>query len=166
MVLATVDPAGVPSARAVLLKGLDERGLVFYTSYESRKGREIAANPAVALVFTWLALHRQVRIEGTAVRVTDAEADAYFATRPTGARIGSAASSQSAVIPDRAWLDARVAELAVHHPDGAVPRPGTWGGFRVVPGTVELWQGRPNRLHDRIRYRRAGDGWLRERLAP
>lgn len=166
MVLATVDPAGVPSARAVLLKGLDERGLVFYTSYESRKAADIEANPAVALTFVWIPLHRQVRVQGVATKVPPEESDAYFAVRPPGARIGSAASVQSRVIPDRAWLEARVAELSARYPEGDVPRPATWGGYRVAPTEVELFQGRPNRLHDRIRYRREGDGWVRERLAP
>jgi len=166
MVLATVDAAGIPSARAVLLKGLDERGLVFYTSYEGRKAADIEANPAVAAVFTWIPLHRQVRVQGVATRVPPEESDAYFAARPAGARIGSAASVQSRVIPDRAWLEERAAELAARHPDGNVPRPPTWGGYLVTPVEVELFQGRPDRLHDRIRYRRDGDGWVRERLAP
>jgi len=166
MVLATVDAAGIPSARAVLLKGLDDRGLVFYTSYEGRKAADIDANPAVAAVFTWIPLHRQVRVQGVATRVPPGESDAYFAARPPGARIGSAASVQSRVIPDRAWLEARAAELAARYPDGNVPRPPTWGGYRVTPVEVELFQGRPDRLHDRIRYRRDGEGWVRERLAP
>lgn len=166
MVLATVDPAGVPSARAVLLKGIDGRGLVFYTSYESLKAADIEANPAVALVFVWIPLHRQVRVRGVAAKVPPEESDAYFAARPSGARIGSAASIQSRVIPDRMWLEMRAVELAARYPEGNVPRPATWGGYRVTPTEVELFQGRPNRLHDRIRYRRDGDAWVRERLAP
>ncbi len=166
MVLSTVGPEGRPSARAVLLKGYDQEGFVFFTNKRSRKGREIRQNPAVALTFVWPKIHRQLRIEGTAFEVGDAESDAYFATRPAGARIGAAASPQSEVIPDRAWLERRVAELWAEHPDGDVPRPEHWGGYRVVPETIEFWQGREDRLHDRFRYRRVGDAWVLERLAP
>ncbi len=166
MVLSTVGPDGRPSARAVLLKGHDRRGFVFFTNRRSRKGREIRQNAAVALTFVWPKIHRQIRIEGTASEVDDAESDAYFATRPAGARIGAAASPQSEVIPDRAWLERRVADLWAEHPDGDVPRPEHWGGYRVVPETIEFWQGREDRLHDRFRYRRVGDAWVLERLAP
>jgi pyridoxamine 5'-phosphate oxidase len=146
----------------VLLKAADERGLVFFTHYTSRKGRELEANPNVALLFHWAELGRQVRIEGGASRVSAEESDAYFATRPEGARIGANASRQSEVLAERAELERRVAELA-----GAEPsRPETWGGFRVVPHAWEFWQHRDDRLHDRFRYTRAGEGWLIERLYP
>lgn len=167
MVLATADADGRPSARTVLLKGLDARGLVLYTNRSSRKGTEIAANPAVSLVFPWIDLQRQVVVCGTAAPVDDAESDAYFASRPRGSQLGAAASPQSTVIPDRATLlDARAA-LDAAHPEGtAVPRPAHWGGLRVAPDSVEFWQGRPDRLHDRLRYRRDGGAWVVERLAP
>jgi pyridoxamine 5'-phosphate oxidase len=168
MILATADSDCRPSARTVLLKGLDERGFVFYTNLESRKGSEVAANPHAALVFTWTTLHRQVVVRGTVERVADAEADAYFASRPRGSRLGALASPQSRVIPSRAVLDERLAELERDHPEGAeIPRPAAWGGLRVVPEEVEFWQGRPDRLHDRLRFR-SGDGgsWAVERLAP
>ena len=166
MILSTVGPDGFPSARAVLLKGYGPEGFTFYTNRRSRKGRELAANPAAALTFLWDFMHRQVRIEGPVVDVPDAEADAYFASRPPGAKIGAAASPQSQVIPDRAWLERRVRELWERYPDGDVPRPPHWGGYRVVPEVVEFWQGRENRLHDRFRYRRDGAGWRVDRLAP
>lgn len=166
MVLATATPDGSPSCRAVLLKGLDERGLVFFTSYASRKGRELADNPRAALVFVWIPLHRQVRVEGGVEQVSAGESDAYFATRPAGARLGAASSPQSEPIPDRGWLEQRVAMLAAEHPDGDVPRPSWWGGYRLVPTSVEFWQGRPDRLHDRVRYRRVASEWAVERLAP
>lgn len=166
MVLSTVGPEGRPSARAVLLKGHDHRGFVFFTNKRSRKGREIAENPAVALTFVWPAIHRQIRIEGIASEVTDVESDAYFVTRPAGARIGAAASPQSEVIPDRAWLERRMEELRARYPDGDIPRPEHWGGYRVAPETIEFWQGREDRVHDRFRYRRSGSDWILERLAP
>lgn len=166
MVLATATPDGTPSARAVLLKDLDDRGLVFFTSYSSRKGRELADNPRAALTFLWIPLHRQVRIEGVVEQVSAGESDAYFATRPSGARLGAASSPQSEPIPDRSWLERRVASLAAEHPDGDVPRPPWWGGYRLVPTSVEFWQGRPDRLHDRVLYRRAPSAWTVERLAP
>ena len=165
MTLATATPDGRPSARMVLLRGFDERGFRFYTNYESRKAAELAANPRAALVFWWDKLERQVRIEGTVERTSRAESEAYFASRPPGSQLSAAASPQSRVI-DRATLERRVTELATSLPDGKVPLPDFWGGYRLTPEVVEFWQGRPNRLHDRLRYRRAGDGWVIERLAP
>lgn len=166
MVLATVDAEGQPSVRAVLLKGLDARGAVFYTNYESAKARDLEANPRAALALVWPALYRQVRIAGTVTRTSAQESDAYFASRPPGSRIGAWASPQSAVIADRTELEARVAEVAARHPDG-LPRPAHWGGYRVSLDRVELWQGRPDRLHDRLRYvRDPAGGWRVERLAP
>jgi pyridoxamine 5'-phosphate oxidase len=167
MILATCTPDGVPSARAVLLKALDTRGFTFFTNYDSRKGREMAANPRVALCFLWHPLERQVRVEGTVEVVTAEESDAYFAVRPLGSRLGAWASPQSAVIPDRAFLEKRHAELTARYPDGSVPRPPNWGGYRVLPAVIEFWQGRPSRLHDRIVFTRRPDGsWDRNRLAP
>lgn len=166
MTLATADAAGRPSARAVLLKGLDGRGAVFYTNYGSAKARDLEANPHAALALVWPALFRQVRIAGAVTRTSDEESDAYFASRPTGSRLSAWASPQSAVIADRAALQARVAEVAARHPEG-LPRPAHWGGYRVALDRVELWQGRPDRLHDRLRYTRApGGGWRLDRLAP
>ena len=168
MVLATAAPDGVPSARTVLLKGLDERGLAFYTNLRSRKGRELAANPRAALVFPWLSLQRQVIVEGRVEVVGSGEADAYFASRPHGARLAALASAQSQRLDSREQLDRAYAELAERHPEGThVPRPSWWGGLRVVPASVEFWQGRANRLHDRLRYRCTDSGaWVLERLAP
>lgn len=166
MTLATADAAGRPSARVVLLKGFDRRGFVFFTNYQSRKGRELAANPFVALVFFWPELERQVRIEGQAAPITAAESDAYFASRPRGSQLGAWASAQSSVIADRAALEREVERLAQQFGAGPIPRPPHWGGYRVAPELIEFWQGRPNRLHDRLRYRRGGDAWLLERLAP
>ena len=165
MTLATATPDGRPSARMVLLRGFDQRGFCFYTNYESRKAAELAANPRAALVFWWGELERQVRIEGTVERTSRAESEAYFASRPPGSQLSAAASPQSRVI-DRGTLERRVAELATSLPDGEVPLPDFWGGYRLTPEVVEFWQGRPNRLHDRLRYRRAGDAWVIERLAP
>jgi pyridoxamine 5'-phosphate oxidase len=166
MVLATTDGGGHPSARAVLLKGFDRRGFAFYSNFESRKAAEIAENPWVALVFLWLPLHRQVRIEGSIERLAEDESDAYFATRPLGARLGAHVSPQSRVIPDRAWLHERLADLERRFADGSVPRPVHWGGYRVRPARFEFWQGQPDRLHDRLQYREVGGRWLVERLAP
>jgi pyridoxamine 5'-phosphate oxidase len=166
MTLATVDAAGQPSARTVLLKAVDRRGLTFYTNLESRKARELAANPKAALLFWWPPQGRQVRFEGEIEPVDDAEADAYFATRPRGSQIGAWASAQSNVVADRATLEAAEREIAARFAHRAVPRPPFWGGYRLVPARVEFWQGRINRLHDRLRYSRRGEAWDLERLAP
>ena len=167
MTLATATPDGRPSARMVLIKGADERGFVFFSNYESRKGRELDANPYAALVFYWAELERQIRIEGRVERVSPQESDAYFQSRPAGSRLGAWASRQSAVIAGRAELEGRLADLAAQHPGGDVPRPPHWGGYRVVPESIKFWQGRPSRLHDRLRYRLREDGtWLVERLSP
>jgi len=167
MTLATATLDGAPSARIVLLKGVDERGFTFFTNYESRKGREMAANPRVALVVMWHQLERQVRVEGTVEKVTEAESDAYFITRPLGSRLGAWASQQSQIIPGREFLEAQHTALMAKYPDGNVPRPPNWGGYRVLPLSIEFWQGRPSRLHDRILFtRRADDSWDRVRLSP
>jgi pyridoxamine 5'-phosphate oxidase len=166
MILATATPDGVPSARAVLLKALDARGFTFFTNYDSRKGHEMAANSRVALVFLWHQLERQVRVEGSVEVVTAAESDEYYAKRPLGSRLGAWASPQSAVIPDRAFLEKAHAELMAKYPGGDPPRPPNWGGYRAVPEVIEFWQGRPSRLHDRIRFTRTPPGWRRDRLAP
>jgi pyridoxamine 5'-phosphate oxidase len=167
-VMATADAAGRPSARTVLLKEVDEDGFVIYTNLESRKGREAAANPHASLVFPWVPLHRQVVVTGAVERLSDKEADAYFASRPHGSQLGALASPQSQIIPSRAVLDHARAQLARRYPEGSrVPRPRRWGGLRVVPDSVEFWQGRADRLHDRLRFRRdAGGPWKVERLAP
>jgi pyridoxamine 5'-phosphate oxidase len=166
MTLATATPDGRPSARMVLLRGFDERGFCFYTNYESRKGAELAANPRAALVFWWGELQRQVRIEGRVEPTTREESEAYFHSRPPGSQLSAAASPQSKVIDGRAVLERRVTQLATGLPDGAMPLPDFWGGFRLTHEVVEFWQGRPNRLHDRLRYRRTGGTWTIERLAP
>jgi len=166
MTLATATPDGRPSARMVLLRDFDERGFCFYTNYQSRKGDELAANPRAALVFWWDKLERQVRIEGRVERTSRAESEAYFSSRPPGSQLSAAASPQSRVIDGRATLERRVTELATGQRDGQVPLPEFWGGYRLAHEVVEFWQGRPNRLHDRLRYRRAGSGWKLERLAP
>ena len=167
MTLATASHEGVPSARIVLLKGLDERGLVFFTDQRSRKGRELDANPVAALVFWWGELERQVRVSGGVSRVSDAESEQYFRSRPLGSRLGAWASEQSVVLPDRATLDSRWEAASRRYGAGEIPRPPYWGGFRVVPAEYEFWQGRPNRLHDRLRYRRgATEAWIIERLSP
>jgi pyridoxamine 5'-phosphate oxidase len=165
MALATVDAHGRPGSRMVLLKGVDEKGFVFFTNYESRKGLDLAANPMAALLFWWDRLHRQVRVEGRVEKVEDAESERYFQSRPYGSRIGAAASPQSRVIGSRAELEERFRALEAAHPED-LPRPAHWGGFRVVPDHFEFWQGRESRLHDRLVYRPAGDAWRIERLAP
>lgn len=165
MTLATVAADGAPSARIVLLKGVDHGGFVFYTSYHSRKGRELAANPRAALVFHWTELEREVRIEGTVARVSAAESDEYFASRPLPSRHAAIASPQSEVIAGRAALESRFAAAAADHGEAA-PRPAHWGGYRLLPVAVEFWQGRPSRLHDRLQYTITGDRWSIRRLAP
>jgi pyridoxamine 5'-phosphate oxidase len=167
MVLATVGPDGQPSARTVLLKGLDPRGFVFFTHLTSRKGREALAEPRVALVFPWHDIERQVLVTGRAHPVTEEESDVYFSRRPRFSQLGALASPQSEVLPSREPLEWARAEFAERYPEGqAVPRPEHWGGLRVVPDAVEFWQGREDRLHDRLRWRDAGDAWVVERLAP
>ena len=166
MTVSTVDAEGRPSARIVLLRGADERGFAFFTNYDSAKAADLEANPAVALTFGWLEIHRQVRITGTVTRLPEAESDAYFASRPPGSRLGAWASPQSAVLTDRAELERSLDAVRERFGDGDIPRPPNWGGYLVHHETVEFWQGRPNRLHDRLRYRRDGDAWVVERLAP
>ena len=167
MTLATVDPTGRPSVRVVLLKGLGEDGFVFFTDRRSRKGRELEANPAAALVFWWPELERQVRVSGTCVRHDDTGSDAYFASRPRGSQLGAWASEQSSELASRAELEARLEAATVRFGDGAIPRPPHWGGYRLVPDELEFWQGRPNRLHDRIVFTRTPEpGWRRARLSP
>jgi pyridoxamine 5'-phosphate oxidase len=165
MTLATVDARGRPSGRIVLLKGVDPLGFVFYTNYESRKGRDLAANPAAALTFLWKELERQVRVEGMVEKVSGEESTAYFDTRPLGSRIGAWASPQSEAIENRDWLEARWAKMTDQH-GTKPPRPPHWGGYRLRPEYIEFWQGRMSRLHDRIAYARAPDGWKISRLAP
>lgn len=167
MTLATATPDGIPSARTVLLKGFDERGLVFYSNYESQKGRELAANPHASLLFHWARLGRQVRVNGTVQHTSEEESEAYFHSRPTGSQLSAAVSHQSQVIPNREWLEQRLSELEEEVGDDEVPLPSYWGGFRLVPHSFEFWQGRPNRLHDRLRYTLQPDGsWMVERLSP
>jgi pyridoxamine 5'-phosphate oxidase len=166
MILATATTEGKPSARTVLLKGYDERGFVFYTSYEGRKAGELEVNPMCALLFYWGELERQVRIEGRASRLSSEESDAYFASRPRGSRLGAWASEQSLPVEDRSVLEERVRALEKEYEGREIPRPPFWGGYRVEPDTIEFWQGRENRLHDRIVYHRSGRGWKIVRLQP
>ena len=166
MTLATATAEGRPSARVVLLKGFDERGFSFFTNYLSRKGQELAANPYAALCFWWVTLERQVRIEGTAMKLPPAESDAYFASRPLGSRLGAFVSAQSQVISGRAVLEERLAQLQEEYADKEPQRPAHWGGYLVVPQVFEFWQGGPHRLHDRLRYTLEDSGWLLERLSP
>jgi pyridoxamine 5'-phosphate oxidase len=167
MTLATVSPDGRPSARIVLLKEIDQRGLVFYTDFRSRKGTELARNPEAALVFWWGELERQVRVSGRADRISDAESEAYYRSRPAGSRLSAWASHQSAVVKDRATLETEWDAASRRYPEGNIPRPPYWGGYRLVPSEYEFWQGRPNRLHDRLRYRLTKESrWTIDRLSP
>jgi pyridoxamine 5'-phosphate oxidase len=168
MVVASCTPDAVPSARMVLLRGVDDRGFCFYTNYDSRKGRELDANPRAAIAFHWPEVLRQVRATGAVERVDDAESDAYWNNRPRASRVSAWASEQSEVVVSRDELEARVVELEARFADGDIPRPPGWGGYRVVPDDVEFWQHRDDRLHDRLRYARraGGDGWRIERLQP
>ena len=166
MHVSTVTADGRPNGRIVLIKEVSDAGFVFYSNYESRKGRELAGHPFAALTFFYPELERQIRIEGRVERVSDDESDAYFNSRPRGSQIGAWVSNQSRIIEDRDVLENRQRELETQFDGGPVPRPVHWGGFRVVPDAVEFWQGRPSRLHDRIRYRKQGNDWLIERLSP
>lgn len=167
MTLATTDQRGYPCARIVLLKGVDSRGFVFYTNYNSDKSQQLLHNPQAALVFWWAELERQVRVEGRVTKVSPQESDAYFQSRPRGSQVGAWVSNQSQVISDRQVLTTRLADLTEKYANQSIPRPNHWGGWRVVPDVIEFWQGRPNRLHDRLRYRLvSSDNWRRERLSP
>ena len=167
MTLATAGRKGEPSARIVLLKGADEHGFVFYTNYDSAKGRDLAENPRASLLFFWAELERQVRINGSVAKTSVDESDEYFHSRPFESQIGAASSNQSRPVASRSQLEQRYAELAAQYKDSIVPLPTTWGGYRVKPDTIEFWQGRKSRLHDRLRYTRQADGsWTRTRLAP
>ena len=165
MTLATATPDGFPSARIVLLKSVEHGGFTFFTNYESRKGRELAANPRASLLFHWVELERQVRIEGSVDRVPAEESDDYYRVRPLGSRIGAWASQQSEILPDRITLEAKVEAAKIRHGDDP-PRPPHWGGYRLLPSALEFWQGRASRLHDRLRYVPNGTAWRIERLSP
>lgn len=165
-VLGTVDHEGWPQSRYLLLRGAEPRGFTFFTNYSSAKSEQLAASPKASMLFTWLQLHRQVRIVGLVERVPDEESDEYFASRPRGSQIGAWSSPQSQPIPDRAWLEQRVEQMAGTFGDGPVPRPAFWGGWVLRPQRFEFWQGRPSRLHDRLCYTPAGDEWRIDRLAP
>lgn len=166
MMLASVDAAGQPHLRTLLLKGFDARGFVFFTNYQSAKGEQLLAHPLAAMTFWWPDLERQVRIEGRVEQVSGEESDVYYHSRPLGSRLGAWTSPQSQVISGREALEQRLAAIEAQYADSAPPRPAHWGGFRLVPQMIEFWQGRPSRLHDRLRYRLDNGQWLRERLAP
>ncbi|MER3433781.1 MAG: pyridoxamine 5'-phosphate oxidase [Leptolyngbya sp. ERB_1_1] len=166
MTLATASKDGIPAARIVLLKAVDDRGFTFFTNYNSAKGKELEANPHAALVFLWTELERQVRIVGTVEKISSEESDGYFFSRPHNSRLGAWASEQSEVIPDRDVLEKKLAELKLEYENQEVPRPPHWGGFRVIPREIEFWQGRSSRLHDRLRYRHQDEQWVIDRLSP
>lgn len=166
MTLSTIKPDGRPSARIVLLKGFDQQGFVFYTNYESDKGKQLQQNPYASLVFFWKELERQVRIEGCCTRTSEKESSDYFRSRPLGSRLGAWSSPQSRVIPNRELLQQNLEELTARYPGDDIPRPPHWGGFRLVPDRIEFWQGRSNRLHDRILYEKSEASWRISRLAP
>ena len=166
MVLSTVDASGSPHARTVLLKAADERGLIFFTNYHSRKGAQLDHEPRASLLFPWFGLERQIHISGRVTKTSEEESIAYFAKRPYGSQLGALASEQSEIIPDRGVLEARLAELKAKYPEGKVPKPKNWGGYRLIPESYEFWQGRLNRLHDRFLYTLAGKNWDITRLSP
>jgi pyridoxamine 5'-phosphate oxidase len=166
MTIATATPDGIPSARIVLLKDVDDRGFVFFTNYNSHKGQELTANPQAAIVFLWTELERQVRIQGRVEKIAPAESDEYFYSRPPGSRLGAWASNQSEVVADRHVLDQQLADLEAKYANQEIPRPEHWGGFRVMPTMIEFWQGRSSRLHDRLRYRLIDGDWVIDRLSP
>jgi pyridoxamine 5'-phosphate oxidase len=167
LALASISASGKPSNRIVLLKGLDSRGFTFFTNYESRKGKELRQKPVASLLFFWPQLSRQIRIDGKVSKVSTHESDVYFKTRPRGSQLGAWASNQSQTVPNREYLEARMRALEEQFAGKTIPRPPYWGGFRLVPNTLEFWQGRPNRLHDRLQYQRKGQGgWKISRLAP